>query len=299
MYNGPWVAERFGATLPLKGEQPEALRGVPRANTGAGRAPRATDLSLPQYRLAELRRTAMRQFAGCDALLFPTAGKHYSLNEVRTQPVLSNSNLGYYTNFMNLLDMCGIALPGEETRAGLPFGVSLIGDRLQDARLMAIARHVEVILRGNGIPRRTTSVRPNPDTLDLVVCGAHMSGLPLNGQLRERDAVHVSSTQTAAGYRLFALAGGPPHRPALVRDAREGRAIDVEIWRIPAAHVASFMQLVPPPLGIGSVELADGTTLKGFICEHGGLEGAQDITHHGGWRRYLQATPPADGNDPS
>jgi allophanate hydrolase len=116
-----------------------------------------------------------------------------------------------------------------------------------------------------------------------------MEGLPLNGQLRERGARFLRRTTTAPCYRLYALAGGPPKRPGLVRDETSGAAIEVEIWEMPENQFGSFMQLIPSPLGIGSVELQDGNVEKGFMCESYAVASAEDITHLGGWRAYLDS----------
>jgi len=121
------------------------------------------------------------------------------------------------------------------------------------------------------------------------VCGAHMQGLALNYQLTDRKARFLKRTVTAPHYRLYALAGGPPQRPGLMRDEHNGTAIEVEVWEMPAEHFGSFIKLVPQPLGIGTLELQDGSKEKGFICEHFAIETAKDVTCYGGWRGYLDS----------
>ena len=193
---------------------------------------------------------------------------------------------------MNLLDLCGLAVPGLDTKDGRPFGVSLVGDRFQDARLLAIGARLEDILHLSTTARGSDTSTDLPEykdiaMVDVAVCGAHMANLPLNLQLTSRGATFVEATKTAAQYRLFALAGGPPMRPGMVRDQTVDTAIEIEIWRFPAEAFASFVTEIPSPLGIGLVTLHSGQQVLGFLCEQAGLEGATEITHYGGWRAYL------------
>ena len=136
-----------------------------------------------------------------------------------------------------------------------------------------------------GAPEISTA--PADSYVDVAVCGAHMSGLPLNTQLTARGAWLVAATQTTAEYRLYALPGGPPFRPGLVRVGNQGAAIEIEIWRMPIEHFGSFVAGIPSPLGIGRLRVADGTEVAGFVCESHALAQAVDITRFGGWRRYL------------
>jgi allophanate hydrolase len=119
----------------------------------------------------------------------------------------------------------------------------------------------------------------------VVVCGAHLDGLALNYQLRQRQGYLVEAALSAPAYRLYALADGK--RPGMVRVAEGGRAIAVEVWALPSSELGSFLAGIPAPLGLGKVELEQGQWLTGFICENNGLEGATDITEYGGWRAWL------------
>ena len=114
-----------------------------------------------------------------------------------------------------------------------------------------------------------------------------MEGLPLNQQLTSRNATLVSRTRTAPKYKFYALPGGPPHRPGLVRVAGEGACIEVEVWSVPASHFGSFVAGIPTPLCIGRVELESGEQVPGFLCESYATAAATDITSLGSWRRYL------------
>jgi len=292
LYEGPWVAERYLAALPLIETAPDALLPVIRRIIEPGGTPRATDLFRAQYRLAALRQACAATLRQVDCLLTPTAGRLFTQDELAREPVLYNTQLGYYTNFMNLLDMAAVAVPTAFTDAGLPFGVTLAGAAFTDRALLSMANHVQQLLP---LPRGATGRAPPPlrsapcvdgRYVEVVVCGAHLSGLPLNWQLAERDGEFVRTDTTAACYRLYALPG-EPSRPGLLRDT-DGSAIDVEVWRLPAAEFGGFVAAIPAPLGIGKVELAGGGVYPGFVCEPAGVAGAQEITHLGGWRAYLQ-----------
>lgn len=273
LYEGPWVAERYAAIADFIQSQPEALFPVTRAIIEPAAHAGAVQAFEAQYRLQALKRQADAALAGLEFVVTPTAGTIYTLAEVEADPIRLNANLGYYTNFMNLLDYSAVAVPAGVQDRDLPFGVTLFSFAGHDRRLLAWAEAFE---RAAEEPR-----------IKLVVCGAHLSGLPLNPQLTERDGRLVAATTSAPRYRLHALAGGPPFRPGMVRVETQGAAIEVEVWSLPLSQLGSFMAGIPAPLGIGTVELADGSWEKGFICEPYALASARDITEFGGWRAYL------------
>jgi allophanate hydrolase len=238
-------------------------------------------------------------------LVTPTAGTIYRIDAVESEPIRLNSNLGYYTNFVNLLDLAAVAVPAGFRGDGLPFGVTLVGRAGTDARLLALADRLH---RAADVPLGALSVAIPPSTtpgaaampgtpaaapstpedrISVAVCGAHMEGLPLNQQLTSRNATLVSRTRTAPKYKFYALPGGPPYRPGLVRVASDGACIEVEVWSVPASHFGSFIAGIPTPLGIGRVELESGEQVPGFLCESYVTAAATDITALGSWRRYL------------
>ncbi len=295
LYEGPWVSERYLATQPLIDEQPEAIFPAVRDIIAPGAKPPATDLFKAQYRLAELKQSCDAVMAQLDCLLTPTAGRPYTVAELQAEPIVYNSELGYYTNFMNLLDMAAVAVPTQFDRNGFPFGVTIAGAALSDRALLSIANRIQSVFV---LPQGATQLAQPPQvdtpvagtgTIDLVVCGAHLTGLPLNWQLLERGGYFLEATKTADCYRFYALAGGPPARPGLFRDEDAGGAIEVEVWRLPAGEFGSFVAAIPAPLGIGKVELADGREMTSFICEPRGVVGAREITAFGGWRAWLAA----------
>lgn len=298
LYEGPWVAERYLAAQTLLETNPGVIHPVTRQIIEAGRLPSALDAFRAQYRLRELSAAATHLWQSIDVLLLPTAGTHYTIEEVAAAPVQLNSNLGRYTNFVNLLDLAAVAVPSGITRDNLPFGVSLIAPAWQDNDLLTLAgrMHAGACDRlGTAASWPTEPLLP-PEaaaTIDIAVCGAHMSGLPLNHQLTDRGAWQIAATRTSTDYRLYALPGGPPARPGLVRVAQGGVAIDIEIWRMPEEHLASFVRGIPAPLGIGQVRNQAGIQSCGFLCEAVAVVQAVDISHYGSWRNYLAGRDPA------
>lgn len=276
LYQGPWVSERYAAIEKFIRQHKQALFPVTRQIISGGASPTAVEAFNSQYALQHLKRLADRHMDKVDAILLPTAPDIYTVKEVNENPVEFNSRLGTYTNFMNLLDYAALAIPAGFTRAGLPFGVTLFSKAFTDYGLLEIADR----LRKPGQPPSLL-----PGYIEVAVCGAHLSGLPLNHQLTERGAYLLQSTTTTENYRLYALPGGPPYRPGLVK-SDTGSAIEVEVWAMPNQHFGSFIQGIPSPLGIGSVDLADGRQVKGFICEPWAIEQAEEITSYGSWRSY-------------
>ncbi|QSP96449.1 allophanate hydrolase [Marinobacter salinisoli] len=292
LYEGPWVAERYLATEPLITQQPDALLPVTRSIIAKGREGSAADAFRAQYQLKTLKHQADRNWLQVDLILTPTTPTIYTIDQVQTDPVALNSKLGTYTNFMNLLDYAAVAVPAGHLDNGLPWGVTLFAPAFQDEALLALAGHLHTLTSSTvgalQDPVSGKSWDETRGTIDVLVCGAHLSGLPLNHQLTSRGAVLIADTHTAQAYRMYALAGGPPFRPGLIRDTDTGIALPVEVWRMPAEQFGSFVAGIPAPLGIGQVELENGDWVCGFICEPIGLEGAKEITQSGGWRGYLK-----------
>ncbi|MGH7121425.1 MAG: allophanate hydrolase [Acetobacteraceae bacterium] len=299
LYEGPWIAERFVAIRDFFGHHPEALHPVTRQVIAAGQTPSAADAFTALYRLQGLRRAIEPFWEGIDAIITPTAGRQYTVEELLADPLHLNSALGYYTNFVNLLDLSAIAVPAGLQEDGLAFGITLIAPAWHDAQLAALGdtlhRAGNETVGAIGLELAATpplATKPTSETVRLAVCGAHMAGLALNGELAERGARLVRTCRTAPGYRLYALpgsapAGSLPARPGLVR-REPGRPIEVEVWELPLAQFGGFVAGIPAPLGIGSVALEDGETVKGFLCEAYAVANAEDITNLGGWRRYLE-----------
>jgi allophanate hydrolase len=292
LYQGPWIAERYAAVEAFIETHGKAMLPVTRQIIAAGRSFGAVEAFKGLHQLQALRRTADEMLRTVDFVVTPTASTIYTIEAVNRDPVTLNSRLGYYTNFMNLLDCAAVAVPAGFRADGLPFGVTLFAPAFHDAALLQYAARLH---HASGLTLGATGrpVPPPPDAsvhdglITLVVCGAHLQGLALNPQLTARGAHLVAATRTAPRYRLYAIAGGPPRRPGLVRVASGGMAIEVEVWELPLAELGGFVAGIPAPLGIGTVELEDGAWHKGFICEPCALEDAVDITACGGWRAWL------------
>ncbi|SHN19082.1 allophanate hydrolase [Pseudomonas asturiensis] len=293
LYDGPWVAERYSVAGQLMQDNPAAVLPVIRAVLAKAPGVTGVDTFRAQYRLQALKVICDQALEGLDCVVTPSIGRPVTSAELLAEPVLRNSELGYYTNFVNLLDYAAVAVPCTFMDNGLPWGVTLLGRAFTDQYLLSLAdafqRHTALPLIAGGAPQLPT---PNNaarnDRVRLVVCGAHLDGLALNGQLKQRGARLLEATQSSPDYQLYALAGGPPFRPGMVRVAEDGVAIDVEVWELPSAELGSFLTGIPAPLGLGKVQLADGRWETGFICEHYGLEGARNISELGGWRAYLR-----------
>jgi len=286
LYEGPWVAERYSVAGELMAREPDAVLPVIRAVLATAPAVTGVDTFRAQYRLQALKAECDRLLEGLDCVLTPTIGRPVTLEELRAEPVLRNAELGYYTNFMNLLDYAAVAVPGGVMSNGLPWGVTLFGRAFTDHYLLGVA---DALQRQQDASLGTPTGSASHDHTRLVVCGAHLQGLALNGQLLRRGARLLECTHSSADYQLFALAGGPPFRPGMLRVSEGGVAIEVEVWALPSAELGSFLTGIPAPLGLGKVQLADGRWETGFICEPYGLKGAVDISHFGGWRAYLRS----------
>lgn len=305
LYEGPWVAERTAVIQKLLAENPEALLPVTRAIIEPGLKGTAVDAFQAQYRLAALKRTSLQTWQEVDALLMPTTGTIYTQAEVAAAPIQLNSNLGRYTNFMNLLDLCGCAVPAGFLGSGLPWGVTFYAPACDDALVLDCAAHFHAALKlpvGKtavtsdevALPVSQISTKPKTPMIKIAVCGAHMEGLALHWQLREREALFVERTMSAACYRFYLLPGNGsiPDRPGMVRVSEGGAAIEMEIWEIPQSTLGSFLAGIGAPLGLGKVQLADGSTVCGFICEGIIASTAKDITGFGSWREWLKAGQP-------
>jgi allophanate hydrolase len=284
LYAGPWVAEREAAVGDFIRAHADACDPTVAGIILGGGGRSARDAFDGFHRLMALKRGTEAQWAKMDVMLLPTAPTQYRVEAVQADPVTLNANLGLYTNFVNLLDLAAIAVPTAPRGDGLPGSVTLIGPSGSDGRLAAEAARIAALCSGG--PDVEPLPQAGPDELAIAVCGAHMSGLPLNHQLTDRGARYLETTATAPDYGFFALPGGPPERPGLVRGAGD-HSVALEIWALPCREVGSFLAGIPAPLGLGAVRLADGRSVTGFLCEAAATDGARDIGALGGWREYL------------
>jgi allophanate hydrolase len=279
LYAGPWVAERYAAIRSFIEQHADQINPTVRGIIDGARRYSAADAFDAEYRLRDLRRATESQWEQMDVLLLPTTGTIYTHDGVAADPVGRNTDLGYYTNFVNLLDLAAVAVPAGHRPNGLPFGVSLIGPAFGDQALLTLAQRFDNSGTAEACPA---------GCVPLAVVGAHLTGQPLNWQLTDRGARLLKTCRTAPDYRLYALDGTMPPKPGLIRERDfRGPGIEVEVWAIPEDRFGGFVAQVPPPLGIGSAVLDDGDIVKCFICEPYAVAAASEVTRFGGWRSYL------------
>jgi allophanate hydrolase len=313
LYDGPWIAERLA---PFQGlvRQPGALLPVIQEILAEGTRVTGVEVFAGLAELDRLRGQVRALLADSDFLLVPSTPTIYTVDEINQQPRELNARLGLYTNFVNLQQLCALAVPNGFRADGLPSGVTLIGLPEQDARLAAFGAAYQRALGGplgaTGVTAAATETataaiaianRPAFSELQVAVVGAHLSGEPLNHQLTELGARLVRTCRTSSHYRLYALPGTVPPKPGLLRiggDATRtetvtttttatGTGIEVEVWRMDRARFGDFFARVPPPLCLGTIELEDGARVSGFLCEAHATAGARDISSFGGWRNFL------------
>ncbi|GBD50432.1 allophanate hydrolase [Methylopila sp. Yamaguchi] len=296
LYEGSWVASRYHQIRDFIEASPEALHPVTREIIEGARTFSAADAYGDVYRLLELRRELGRVWDKVDCMLVPTFPRAHTVEAVLADPISLNSELGTYTNFVNLLDYCALAVPGRPRADGIPAGVTLIGPAGADGRLAALGAAIHaaggVAIGALGRPAPQPVVRPavaEAGEIEIVVVGAHLSGMALNGELLKRGGRFLRAVATAPLYRLHLLDGATP-RPGLLRVADgSGAAIETEVWALPAASFGPFVAGIPSPLGVGTLRLGDGTSALGFLVEAAGAAGAPDITSFGGWRAYARS----------
>ncbi len=307
LYEGPWVAERYLTVRALIASSPESLHPVTRQVLLAGAHGTAAEAFAAFYQLEQLRGVRDHTFRAIDAMLLPTAPTIYTVEQVLADPIGLNSRLGTYTNFVNLLDMCGLAVPASMRPDGIPFGVTLLAPAGEEAALAAIGREFH---HAGGLPLGAlnkpqpplapTPAAPAEAEVAIAVVGAHLSGMPLNSELRAAGGRLLERTATAPHYRLYALSGTKPAKPGLLRVKNgAGASIEVEVWALSESAFGRFVAAVPPPLSIGTLELKDERGVKGFLVEAEAIAGARDISSFGGLRAFTASGSPAESRMPA
>lgn len=294
LYDGPWVAERFAVTEDFLKSNPDSFDSSVKQIIQSGASYTAAQGFRAIYQLKELEIEAKKSWAKCDIILVPSAPNHPTLEDLKKHPIIKNSELGMYTNYVNLMRLCAVAVPAGFTEAGMPFGITLIAQEGFDNALLKLAAQWQILF---GLPLGKSHTKAtlaeltisanDKDSMEIAVVGAHLKGMPLHSQLTERHARLIKVCKSAKSYRLFALPNTTPPKPGLVKAKSNGAAIDLEVYAMPASEVGSFLGLIPAPLGLGNIELDDGSWVKGFICEPYAIEGAKDISDLGGWRAYI------------
>lgn len=280
LYEGPWLAERVVAIGDFLKSHPDSIHSITRSVVSSASKSSAAECFRAQYQLAELRREVELIFEAIDVLVMPTAPRHYTLAEVEQEPLATNSHLGTFSHCVNLLDLCAVAIPIGATSLGLPFGITLVSKAGSDVALLEVAAD---ILGENPVESRSS----RSGEMSLAVCGAHMTGQPLNNELTRRGARRLRCTRTSPYYRLYALPDGI--RPAMVRNESDGAGIELEVWTLSEERLGGFIGSVESPLAIGSVELENGEWVKGFVGDFSASDGAIDITSYGGWLHFQRS----------
>lgn len=297
LYQGAWVAERYAAVKDFFDTKEASFHAVTRKIYGGAKQLSAADAFKGLYALQALKQDVTPLIASVDLLCVPTAPTHYTRADLEAEPIRENSRLGTYTNFVNLLDLCGIAVPTGMRSDGRPASVTLLAPWGRDGLAASLARDIHrasgLTLGATGWPQPTakdTTAVDEAELIDVVVVGAHLSGMPLNAQLLALAGRLLRTARTSDCYRLYALPGQMPTKPGLIRVAQAtGGEIDVEIWQLTPAAFGQFVAAIPSPLSIGTLFLSDGTSAKGFLVEAAAIADATDITHYGGWRSYVAA----------
>lgn len=299
LYEGAWVAERYAAIQEFMDKNEKAMHPVTAGIIGGGKNLTAVDAFRGSYALQELKAKLSPVIDSVDMICVPTAPRHFTLEEVLAEPIATNTMLGSYTNFVNLLDLCGIAVPVAKRNDGLPMSVTLLAKAGEDEIIASLAAKLH---QQSGVSLGATSwplpdfVPParalGPGEIELAVVGAHLSGMPLNADLVSAGGKFLRSVSTVPDYRLFVLPGQTIAKPGLVRvEKDDGASIEVEVWSLPERQFARFVSAIPAPLGIGTVQLEDGSSPKGFLVESIAVQEAQDISKFGGWRNYVNQLP--------
>ncbi|MCU1346038.1 MAG: atzF, partial [Acidimicrobiia bacterium] len=294
MYSSALVAERTSVVGDFLAAHPHEVNAVVAGIIGTGNRYGAADAFASEYELIRQRAELNALWDTVDVLALPTVPGVPRLDEVAADPLGPNARLGSFTAFVNLIGAPAVVVPGDRTPGGRPTGLQLVAPPWSDDALVVLADSVHRQLAGTvmGATGRALTgsgmVASSVGTIDMAVVGAHRAGQPLNGQLTDVGGELVAVIHTSPNYRLYALANTAPPKPGLVHH-RNGTRIEVEVWRLTTAAFGSFVAAVPPPLCIGTVELEDGSAVKGFLCEPWALDGAEDITAFGSWLPYISS----------
>lgn len=263
LYDGPWVAERWKDLGTFVEKHPGKIFPVTETVLRSGAKPEHTAVSVFQamHTLADYK-CRVREILKDAVLVMPTAGGTFTREQVRKDPIATNSQMGLYTNHCNLLDLCAVAVPENTVDRELPFGITMFG----------LAKNEDLIL---GMAEQFLK----QETTTLAVCGLHKKGYPLEYQLTELGGYYTESTMSAAAYKLYELEGTPV-KPGMFYDP-EGGSISLDLYEVPVEKVGAFMQNIREPLGIGTIELCDGRKVKGFLCQEYSARQGRDITGQG------------------
>ncbi len=291
LYSGPWVNERYVAVGEFIKNHKESVLDTTALIIESGLNITAPEVFEAMYKMQGYKNAADEIMCSIDCLLTPTSGTCYKISEVNENPIEFNTNLGFYTNYMNLFDYAAVAVPTAIT-SRVPFGVTLVSFAGHDRKLLKIA---DILHHASGMTLGVSKFTPSnyspadkDATVDLAVCGAHLNGYPLNSQLIELGANFVGAARSASEYRMFAFEDGGIAKPGLIHDAKKGASIYLEIFRLSIESFGKFVNMIPAPLGIGKILLDNGDRVAGFIAEAEVASIGNEITDIGDWRSYVE-----------
>ncbi len=281
LYHGPWIAERMAAVGDFIEKNPDDVHPVVGNIIEQAKKYSATDTFKALYKLEEYRLQAKEIFKEIDCLVVPTTPGIFTIEEVEKNPIELNTQLGYYTNYVNLLGLCAVAIPADFTTTGLPFGITVIASENNEKKLLKWVKRISESLKN---PKTE-----NGNLMELAVAGLHKKGQPLNHQLTDLNAVYAYTVKTSPTYKMFLLTPETKAKPGLVKlsEGEKGHALEVEVWKIPVQNLGKFMVQIPHPLGIGKVELENGKWVYGFICEEYISSTSKDISEFISWEAFL------------
>ncbi|KAB8133094.1 allophanate hydrolase [Gracilibacillus oryzae] len=280
LYGGPWVAERWEALGDFITQHPGASFPVTEQILRSGSADEydAAALFKAIHTLQQYKLEAWKLLENA-VLITPTNAGTWTREQVRINPIGTNSDMGRFTNHCNLLDLCAIAIPSFEAGENLPFGITIFATADKESLVCGMAD----LLVNEGKQTEAAS----KDTTLVAVCGLHMRGFALEKQMKELGAKFIREDQTAAKYQFIKLPTNPA-KPGLIKQKTGGGSINIELWEMPSVGFGTFVTSIPSPLGIGKIELQDGSEVPGFICEDYAKQGAEDITHLKSWRNLSE-----------
>lgn len=266
LYEGPWVAERWADLGEFIDAHPGVAFPVTEQILRSGASSKHTAAvvftaihDLQTYKLK------VRKILNNAVMLMPTCGGTWTRDQVRMDPIGTNSAMGRFTNHCNLLDLCAVAIPSDDAAFNVPFGITLFALAENEGLIISAAKEYA------------------KNTVFVAVCGLHMRGYPLEKQMQELRASFVREDFTAAKYQFVKLPTAPA-KPGLIKQQSGGASIAVEIWEMTKEAFGTFVAAIPAPLGIGKIELQDGLEVPGFICEAYAASDAEDISSYGSWR---------------
>ena len=270
LYDGPWVAERWKDLRDFVMGNADKVFPVTKTILEGGGNPKFDAVSVFEaiHKLQELK-CKTKVLLKDSIMIMPTAGGTWSREEVRNNPIKTNSDMGKYTNHCNLLDLSAVALPSGFAAEDIPFGITAFSLSNGEGLLAGFGKVFEEVNK----------------KIIVAVCGLHMRGFPLEYQMKECGGKFLKACKTADEYKLIKLST-MPIKPGLIKELSGGNAIEVELFEMNLDRLGYFLSLISSPLGIGRLKLEDGSEVCGFICEKYGEVGAEDISSFGGWRNY-------------